>query len=112
MQVDDLIQPPEKIKEHSKSLWEKVKSKTVKLVGYVSGMTFEFQMQHQFRDLMPKLIRFYLKHKTSFNSDLYKKITFMRAIYKGFFQSKTRHKGQVEDWNKLAEKRVECIEVY
>ena len=36
----------------------------------------------------------------------------MRAVYKGFFQSKTRHKGQVKDWKKLAEKRVPCIEVY
>lgn len=112
MQVDDLIQPPEKIKEHSKSWWEKIKSTTAKVVGFVSGMAFELQMQHQFRDSMPKLIHFYLKHQTSFNSDLYKKIIFMRAVYKGFFQSKTRHKGQVKDWKKLAEKRVPCIEVY
>ena len=112
MQVDDLIQPQEKIKEHSKSWWEKIKSITAKVVGFVSGMAFELQMQHQFHDLMPQLIGFYLKHQTSFNSDLYKKISFMRALYKGFFQSKTRHKGLVKDWKKLAEERVLCIEVY
>ena len=112
MQVDDLIQPPEKIKEHSKSFLEKIKSTAAKVVGYISGMAFESQMQHQFHDLMPKLIFFYVKHQTSFNSHLYKKIIFMRAVHKGFFQSKTRNKGQVKDWKKLAEKRVVCIEVY
>ena len=112
VQVDDLIQPQESIKEHSKSWWEKIKSTTAKVVGYVSGTAFELQMQQQFRYFMPKLICFYLKHQTSFNSHIYKKIVFMRAVHKGFFQSKTRNNGQVRDWKKLAEKRVQCMEVY
>ena len=110
--MDDLIQPQEKIKEHSKSFWNKIKSATAKVMEYVSGVAFELQMQQQFHDMMPELICFYLKHQIYFNSDLYKKIMFMHAVYKGFFQSKTRNKSQIKDWKKLAEKKVQCIEGY